>query len=1005
MRPPKFVQGRLKSFTLHTTQEDFNIDISDVTGVSQTLPAQPVHQQPPHCPGPSSRPRSEEDDDDDDFMQPPTRHPVMNNNQRRTTKVVVNARRDGKVQKKNASRIDPPTKPKQQKLTKYLHAPTVRCAPSIFNSFIDLLTMSQRTRINNMNFGGLLQIRADKLVSREMLRYLYDRLDPVTMMLVLGKDRVIHINPFVVKQTFGIPDSGEELSLHTNQEACKALSDFKDFIGLQEAEDVHTKYLQEIWEADIELDSRMLDDNMCIKIFFMIASNKLLFPSSDNNIRAKDVYLARNLSRLPTMNWCKAVTDEIQEAARTWRLDRTTKVSPSITGCAFFLLIVYLDNLRCKHQINHKDIPRAKYFNQDLIKKIIAADKTKDDQGKVTFGRLPLRDISDTVYHMPHHSILEKPANIQPVSAIQFPSILSELVGVVNVTVAKPKRKPLVQAFTEFDIKSKKATTYLNRGQLMLQTSHDQLIAKVRSILENQSCENNSIDHQAKPTAPTAADANDLDMHDIHNGDNIQSEHVTEAPNHSKGYGTNQHINHERHVPLQQNSPTEAAAPQPMDAATNAGSEQELDHEHSPVHTDVTIGDVVPPILGQAMDQEGTGQASHIGRTSSLDSLVDLITASVIRTAHRQTTTTDTMTPEPVVLTHTQHQLPNEVIQPDSTIGVEPLLPAAHPQTTTTDTMTSEPAMLTHTQHPLPNEVLRPDITIDDEPLLPVYPKPQRLTRRPSKYVSPFKGDPMRTRVPMSKALAVRKKFRPSLKSLNEVFISTGFIDFTGNEILDSFPNDQELSTKFMSYFVQCLSHDESVHMPDGGGYRVFLPHRIGEYVNMEDQEEYEEWEFHNALEILESGIASIDTTNVKLFFLPIMEEDHYTVYCINLIHDRIDILDSSPDDHRLYHEVVGNRIIPRLNLLFQEATDGKLKSFTRFRRPILPVPVQRNATDSGFYAIKFMELWNGESFHLPILTENAAMYRDQLLYYAIYHEINTVEKLPAGLEALKPRR
>ena len=232
--------------------------------------------------------------------------------------------------------------PKQQKVTKYLHAPTVRCAPSIFNSFIDLLTMSQRTRINNMNFGGLLQIRTDKLVSREMLKYLYDRLDPDTMVLVLGKDRVIHINPFAVKQAFGIPDSGEELSLHTNQEACKALSAFKDFIGLQEDEDVHTKYLQEIWdEADIELDSRMLDDDMCIKIFFMIASNKLLFPSSDNNIRAKDVYLARNLSRLPTMNWCKAVTDEIRDAARTWRLDRTTKVSPSITGCAIFLLVSF----------------------------------------------------------------------------------------------------------------------------------------------------------------------------------------------------------------------------------------------------------------------------------------------------------------------------------------------------------------------------------------------------------------------------------------------------------------------------------------------------------------------------------------------------------------------------------------------------------------------------------------------------------------------------------------
>lgn len=110
MRPPKLVQGRLKSFTLHTTQEDFNIDISDVTGVSQTLPTQPVHQQPPHCPGPSARPCSHEDDDDDDFMPLPTRRPVANNKQRRTTTVVVNARRDGKLQKKNAPRAAPPGK-------------------------------------------------------------------------------------------------------------------------------------------------------------------------------------------------------------------------------------------------------------------------------------------------------------------------------------------------------------------------------------------------------------------------------------------------------------------------------------------------------------------------------------------------------------------------------------------------------------------------------------------------------------------------------------------------------------------------------------------------------------------------------------------------------------------------------------------------------------------------------------------------------------------------------
>ena len=32
----------------------------------------------------------------------------------------------------------------------------------------------------------------------------------------------------------------------------------------------------------------------------------------------------------------------------------------------------------------------------------------------------------------------------------------------------------------------------------------------------------------------------------------------------------------------------------------------------------------------------------------------------------------------------------------------------------------------------------------------------------------------------------------------------------------------------------------------------------------MEDEEEFEQWEFQNALEILESDIAAVDTTNVK---------------------------------------------------------------------------------------------------------------------------------------------
>lgn len=72
---------------------------------------------------------------------------------------------------------------------------------------------------------------------------------------------------------------------------------------------------------------------------------------------------------------------------------------------------------------------------------------------------------------------------------------------------------------------------------------------------------------------------------------------------------------------------------------------------------------------------------------------------------------------------------------------------------------------------------------------------------------------------------------------------------------------------------------------------------------------------------------------------------------------------------------------------------------------PIIDVPFQAHAGDSGFFAIKFMELWNGESFHVPIRTECIPIYRSQLLFYGLYHPMNNIQKLPSGLEVHRPRR
>ncbi|KAG2611823.1 hypothetical protein PVAP13_4KG212235 [Panicum virgatum] len=81
-------------------------------------------------------------------------------------------------------------------------------------------------------------------------------------------------------------------------------------------------------------------------------------------------------------------------------------------------------------------------------------------------------------------------------------------------------------------------------------------------------------------------------------------------------------------------------------------------------------------------------------------------------------------------------------------------------------------------------------------------------------------------------------------------------------------------STKFRSYFVACLSHDESIHMAEGAGYRVFLSPEIGEYVNIEKDEDFSQWDSPPALAILQRDIEHVDPTKVKLFFLLVMEEE-----------------------------------------------------------------------------------------------------------------------------------
>jgi len=104
--------------------------------------------------------------------------------------------------------------------------------------------------------------------------------------------------------------------------------------------------------------------------------------------------------------------------------------------------------------------------------------------------------------------------------------------------------------------------------------------------------------------------------------------------------------------------------------------------------------------------------------------------------------------------------------------------------------------------------------------------------------------------------------------------------------------------------------------------------------------------------------------------FLPVHQGRHWTVYCVNFIHEQIDILDSADwtvNQRKKYHGAIAGRIRKRLNDLFKELTDGKIKDFSGWGLPFLEVPRQQLPNDCAFFVMMFLENYDGEKRRLTM--------------------------------------
>ncbi|KAL6598274.1 hypothetical protein ACP70R_046439 [Stipagrostis hirtigluma subsp. patula] len=238
----------------------------------------------------------------------------------------------------------------------------------------------------------------------------------------------------------------------------------------------------------------------------------------------------------------------------------------------------------------------------------------------------------------------------------------------------------------------------------------------------------------------------------------------------------------------------------------------------------------------------------------------------------------------------------------------------------------------------------------------------------------------------------------PESQSLSQVnLILFGFdVMLNGEDVLSNLNDGCMVENPVVQYLVACLRHDDVVHRPEAVGYRVFISADFWLCMRELSKVDKNDETFRRAVEILKDDFDNVDLNRTKLYNIhAVLNRQQWTVYCFNIEHQRIDVLDSADWDAKGtlqidHHRNVFEEKLPIAFEAFHEATGWrKLQAIRKWKTPFFPCPLQKLNNDCLFFVWKFLESFNGECFVEQIEGRKGSLYRCELLHYLLFHPLN----------------
>jgi hypothetical protein len=186
------------------------------------------------------------------------------------------------------------------------------------------MSAKQQAMVEDVNFGGLLQIACHTIPANLAKWLIKDCFQPDTMELVLPGRGRIAVTKQSVSHTLGLTDSGEEVKYELQEEEIKFIHDKYDIVfGTTPRIEAICERVRKNKEANEDF----------LRSFLMVAISTFLCPPTSLRISSRCYPELVDLSRVKHLNWSQFVVCELKDAA-----SKNNKKA-SVRGCILVLVV------------------------------------------------------------------------------------------------------------------------------------------------------------------------------------------------------------------------------------------------------------------------------------------------------------------------------------------------------------------------------------------------------------------------------------------------------------------------------------------------------------------------------------------------------------------------------------------------------------------------------------------------------------------------------------------